>query len=967
MPLLVGCNDFDPFRGSEAGKPITFTANTYYQNGIGTRTEYSGDFFGDETKYERINWVDEDLLHIWAQVDASTKENGDYSVESHETDASNQQNSNAKVKSVGTPLTWLSNATHTIYALYPSPNTENFTDASKVSLNGNVITATIPATQVVTAESGSKVFKPDMNYAFMWAATQATPGNNVSLPFKPLMTTFEFTVVSPNSDGAQLHSFALKTDAESPVIAGDFTAAVNDDLTSCTITDIANGATAINVDLGDVVAASDSPVTFTIFALPQDLTNLTMEFTLTDNTVKKLDLKRKEEGATEYTFITFEAGKKYRITNVGVPGDGWIYTLEEVEPGAAMARHSATEGTATKGMKSYRTKGADVEEVAMTFSYSPANEETGANLEQWSDDLPDWLTSLLVTNHTDEEQPTDPFTLTGSFTQIPEETEITINQIEDHIALLKAKGDNGADSEHPQDLALYDVANLSSPRSAGVKTANSYIVDRAGWYMFPLVYGNAIDCQMGDANGWNVNSYSSDILVEQGIALTSLNKSPLLNYVNGGISSPYILDDINMDFGDVEAVIVWEDAESDKLFLTDAATVEAPNTTATYKGSDGTAKTVPYIKFKVDFDNIRQGNALIALRESGGDQRIIWSWHIWITEEAMTPITVSTRSTTVTSNDFLPKPLGFCDDKVETYHYFVPRKYFVKAEQTSGNADPVIFEVIQDEQNYYITAYSSGTHYQYGRKDPMLPFRAEIYSTTHESTGGWLNYPKAQYPKNKVYTSPDNYEVTLSDTRVRYQSSSNADNFHLGIQNPYIMYSGNRGDWYGMQQSYRNLWNMCEYNEIAQATDDFTFHQEKDRKVYKTVYDPCPPGFSVPGYSAFTIFTTDGNCHGDMSDESLWNLAAASIYGYTYYVDDTKTATIYIPNSDGRRGGSGAVLPVTFGSPAPLGDAYYLTVKGMGDRYSTCFSTTGYWPPAGPMIHIGKDHAISVLPAKEIQ
>ncbi|MBQ2105070.1 MAG: hypothetical protein II478_07890, partial [Bacteroidales bacterium] len=345
---LASCDLNEFSNASKVGKPIVFSANTYYQNGINTRTEYSGDYFGETTKYERINWVDTDLMRVWAQVDASNNANGDYSVESHETDSNNQQNSNAKVKSVGNPLTWLSDASHTIYALYPSPATDAV-DANKVSLNANVITATIPSTQVVTAASGSSVYKPDMNYAYMWAATQATPGSNVALGFKPLMTAFEFNILSANN-GVGLSSFSLVADENSPYLAGDFTATVSNDLSSCAVTSITNGSRTISVNFDDVAITPTNSITFTIFALPQTLTNLTMQFSLSDGTTKNLALKRKDDTSEEYQFITFEAGTKYRITNVGVPGDGWTYTLEEVEPGTAMARTSAAEGTQTKGM-----------------------------------------------------------------------------------------------------------------------------------------------------------------------------------------------------------------------------------------------------------------------------------------------------------------------------------------------------------------------------------------------------------------------------------------------------------------------------------------------------------------------------------------------------------------------------------------------------------------------------------------
>ncbi|MBO4844333.1 MAG: hypothetical protein J5490_07100 [Bacteroidales bacterium] len=930
---LASC-DFNEFsKGSGVGKPITFTANTYYQNGIGTRTEYSGEFFGDETKYERINWVDEDLLRIWAQVDASTKENGDYSVESHETDASNQQNSNAKVKSVGNPLTWLSDATHTIYALYPSPNTENFTDASKVSLNGNVITATIPATQVVTAESGSKVFKPDMNYAFMWAATQAAPGNNVNLGFKPLMTTFEFTVGTSVAEGLALKSFTLKTDndADSPVIAGDFTAAISDDLANCTITNIANGATAINVSLGNVAVTADSPVTFTVFALPQNLTNLSMVFTLSDDSTRELALKRKEEGATEYTFITFEAGKKYRITNVGVPGDGWTYTLEEVEPGTDMVRDDPTAGTATKTIKSYKTKGADVEEVAMTFRYSPADDD-GNNLEQWSADLPDWLEPLLVGAHTPEQGADDPFTLTGSYSEMSVVETETLNEINEHIAILKRKGNNGATSASPQDLALYDINNLASPRGT-VKTANSYVVDKAGWYMFPLVYGNAIDWEKVPSSGLNVGSYYDGL----GNGWDSENYYVLhrfRNYLNTGITSPYILDDTHLTEDQVEAVIVWEDVTSDKLFINTAEVVDTPTTTAVYKELDGTtSKTVPYIKFDVDDTNIRQGNAVIALREKSGEKRIIWSWHIWVTDTDLSTMTVETRSSTVPSNQMLKVNLGWCDTKVITDFSYTPRKYFVEVTQTEGNADAVVFAVTQTGPTSTRTFIGSATFYQYGRKDPFLPMKGELMD-----------------PFNKESYSPAGYTLVKNNTTISNstEQTSSPGNVSYGIQNPHIQYCHTSGSSYGWVTSKQhNLWDVTETSSNGHSYHDYVFDVNKDKIVVKSIYDPCPPGFSVPNYMAFSIFTTNGPA------SSGWNTPDPETedgLGYLLYTTAAGGPKMLFPYHGFRANG------LIYAGPF-----YLINSKASGDNYNVMFNY------GGTMQDGIKSNAYSVRPAKEIQ
>ncbi len=955
---LASCDLNEFSNASKVGKPIVFSANTYYQNGINTRTEYSGDYFGETTKYERINWVDTDLMRVWAQVDANNKANGDYSVESHETDSNNQQNSNAKVKSVGNPLTWLSDASHTIYALYPSPATDAV-DANKVSLNANVITATIPSTQVVTAASGSSVYKPDMNYAYMWAATQATPGSNVALGFKPLMTAFEFNILSANN-GVGLSSFSLVADENSPYLAGDFTATVSNDLSSCAVTSITNGSRTITVNFDDVAITPTNSITFTIFALPQTLTNLTMQFSLSDGTTKNLALKRKDDTSEEYQFITFEAGTKYRITNVGVPGDGWTYTLEEVEPGTAMARTSAAEGTQTKGMYSYRTKDGVTEAVEMQFRYSPADED-GNNLEQWSTTLPEWLTSLLVGEHTDDQNPDDPFTLTGTYTALPANQEITLNQIEEHSTSLKAKGTNGASSSAPQDLALYDVGSMSPRADNGVKTANSYIVGRAGWYMFPLVYGNALDSEFcSSSNGWNVGSYSISSTSTSGAIIKTFR-----NYVNNEITSPYILDDTGLDITDVEPIIVWEDALQEDLFVNpEAIDIIVPASFSPgYKNQDGTAKeSVPFIVFNVPQNKIREGNALIALREKTGDKKIVWSWHIWVSDANFSSTTtLPSRSTTVPVNNMLAKPLGFCDDIVETRTYYIPRKYFVEVSQADGYTTPVVFEISQTVEDELWRSMPTMPHYQPTRKDPFLPQTSDLKWEPQFNL--WFDWNSTN-SRDKDYYSPAGYPLLVAPFRlpVATNPSTSSFDFSYGINNPTVVFTGGLGSacWLGGNITPLNLWNMAETSATVLPSEQDTFNPDLDLVVVKTIQDPCPPGFSVPSYGAFTIFTSNGNNTGSTNPTGEWNVDNdnSSNFGYTFYTNDAHTQTMYIPATGCRYAG-------LLHTPTRTG-SFYLTSKVSGDRYFTCFTRNRFWGNPGPVDSMSKQHCWAVWPAKEV-
>ena len=940
MAILASCNVEELRYAESVGKPVRFTANTYYENGPSTRTEYSGAFFGTSPKYERIDWVDSDLLHIWAQAGTETSE-GDCQVTSHETDSDNGQISTAKVEGYGNPIVWLSTEAHTFYALYPSPETENV-DATKVTMNANVITATIPATQVVTAETGSKDFKPDMNYAYMWAANVGTPGSDVPLGFKPLMTAFEFTIGTPEADGIQISSFVLSTDEDSPYLAGDFTATVSEDLATCPVTAVSNGSRSITVNLGDVTATNETPVSFTVFALPQELKNLTMQFNLTNGFTQKLAIKTRENESSPYEFVTFAAGKKYRITNVAVPAtDGWTYTLEEVEAGAAMARNSAEAGTATKGMYSYRTKDGVSSEVAMKFRYS-------ADGTEWDDNLPAWLESLVAGAHTDEQAATDAFTLTGTYTAIEADAKDIVNDVQKHKKILKQRGTNGKDASAPQDLALYDIDNLTSPRTAGAKTANSYVVDRAGWYMFPMVYGNAIDCEKGDANGWNVGAYY-DGSGNDGWSSDIATLHRFRNYLNRGIQSPYVLTDVNLAASAVEAVVVWEDVVADSLFI-DPKSVELEEmASSAYKSAEGTTlSTVPFIKFHVVPEHIRQGNAVIALREKTGDQRIIWSWHIWVTDTDLTTVTVDTNPNVdrvVTSNQMMKVNLGWCDTKIITEYSYAPREYYVEVSQVNGNgepignATPVVFTVTQSEDPYRVMVIGASPFYQYGRKDPLLPDKGDLND-----------------PVNKDAYSPAGYTVVTNDTTIPYVSVGGSldGNVSYGIQNPYIMYGrGSENGWVASTQ--RNLWDMTDFATNSHSYQSYVINSGKDKKVIKTIYDPCPPGFSVANYTAFTIFVKNGGMDSSYSSGFTgWNTANPD-------KPETDDGDGLVLNTKADGGPSMVFYYQGFRSVGVVygGPFYELNSKSAGDKYSVSFDF------AGTVKERTKSNAYQVRPIKE--
>ena len=65
--FFQGCKDeTDESDNTPVGKAVVFTAASGFDEGAATRTAYSGEYFGDNPTYERIDWVENDLIRIYS-------------------------------------------------------------------------------------------------------------------------------------------------------------------------------------------------------------------------------------------------------------------------------------------------------------------------------------------------------------------------------------------------------------------------------------------------------------------------------------------------------------------------------------------------------------------------------------------------------------------------------------------------------------------------------------------------------------------------------------------------------------------------------------------------------------------------------------------------------------------------------------------------------------------------------------
>ena len=342
--------------------------------------------------------------------------------------------------------------------------------------------------------------------------------------------------------------------------------------------------------------------------------------------------------------------------------------------------------------------------------------------------------------------------------------------------------------EKPYDLS---TSGCTIPR----ETANCYAVNASGTYMLPLVYGNAIK------NGqYNTRAYSNP---------------DFKDYLENSIEDPYIYN--NHGYQPYDACLVW----SDGYYMFENVHLSADK---------------KWLVFSINADYMQQANAVLAVRDSQG--RIMWSWHIWVTERTLQTVhqVQDYDSGQLNAYGLMQCNLGWVDAK---WVYYNSRNLdFDFTQNTSGNVQSL--KVIQEGAAFDYKDVGS-TYYQWGRKDPLVALQ-------NWDTYGYEDYRVHQTSDpNYVYRHSDGQNTTIGGAIQHpnvYFTRSTDINPETG--KPYA------ANW--LRHNVPTLWNADQGNQSSTNS-------------VKTIYDPSPRGYKVPVPRAFAVFV-DG-CTGDGSKPEL--------------------------------------------------------------------------------------------------
>ena len=325
--------------------------------------------------------------------------------------------------------------------------------------------------------------------------------------------------------------------------------------------------------------------------------------------------------------------------------------------------------------------------------------------------------------------------------------------------------------ENPYDLSTSGDSRLR-------ETANCYAINSPGTYKLPLVYGNAIKNGQTNTQAFQGHNFK--------------------DYLDRDITGPWITSSGTP----ADACLVW----SDGFYMVEDVHLEGD-----------------YLVFTINPDYMQQANAVVAVRDN--QDRIMWSWHIWVTDRTLAEVYHLQDGIDGSLNAYgmMKCNLGWVDGK-EVY-YNSRDLNFVFTQEYSGLQGTL--KVHQTGAAFDYKDVGS-TYYQWGRKDPLVALR------------NWSNVKASDYRLHET-----------SDPKYKYTVKTGTVSLGTAIQNPNIFYTRT-------PQSYID-WLDTPNHSLWDASSSGGGSKELDKKTsVKTIYDPSPRGYKVPVPRAFSVLVNNG-------------------------------------------------------------------------------------------------------------
>lgn len=212
---------------------------------------------------------------------------------------------------------------------------------------------------------------------------------------------------------------------------------------------------------------------------------------------------------------------------------------------------------------------------------------------------------------------------------------------------------------------------------------------------------------------------------------------------------------------------------------------------------------------------------------------------------------------------------------------------------------------------------SYGVMFQWGRKDP-IPGAREYNSLTEPT----------------LYGQKTAVEILVPDATTGTIAYS--------IKHPMTFLK--KADW--LATSNNSLWgNPNGATEFSTSCS-------------KTIYDPCPAGYKVPGKDVFTIMTKTGANTTDVSEHNTFNDAAVRHGWYVYISSDSSGDTAWYPTNCSRNYNSGSLVRASYW--------FYWTSAPDAGTQAACMRFKNDWKEIDPLDRFQRGNAHVVRCSKII-
>lgn len=851
---------------------------------VATKTAFSGKDENDNvvsvhSARERIDWQTGDKIYVNMIHGGASKGTAVYTVGGYRTATGNDKSiSETTSLSSGTPLTSQESGEHVFLSTYPASGGDS--PIGPVGSNGK-FTLRMPEGNLgfTVTDAGSQryVVCDNMEYAFMAGRTSSSNVSNVKLRLRPYFNAYQFII------GEAPHNYWLTevrlTSSNYLRTKEDYTltGGVNSSGTQTSLEGTINNTTCSKVitynlkegagySNGIPLWHTDGTIDLTLLALPLAQGDLSVQFTF----------KPMEGSGASFTKTlnitdkTLQPFHKLRVHDIG--GAKWVYVLEVTDE---VNTFPAAEENKTKTdqykVKSYRYKQGrpgQAEAVKWATFINLGNRASGTEDWRWIGNNSQygnpqsavsqvgWMKFNNRTNGTGgADWETRTVEAQSHYTTVTSSDPSSF--FKDAIAnnVHRSGINNLTDSNKAIDLSLYDISG--NPLANGRSTANCYVVSAPGWYKIPLVYGNMLK---GDAK--------NDAAAVSGVHVDHNGNNIVRPWIRVQLGNPTFTPEL-----------VWQDS--------------AP-ASCTHCGHEHGVIDIQtafitsdknFLVFHLPQHSIRPGNNVIGVKV-GND--IAWSWHIWVTDQDLTPRDGRYMSALV---GWIPLSLqgGTNLSKV-----FPNRSEQVKIVQVLDNGetrDPDglekeilfyqqgnIYNIIETNREY---KFGQSVYFQYGRKDPMFP----SYPTGHNNR------------TQDIYDSAGNL-LSGSIAGTMPNTNGSAKSVQESIKNPATFYTTGTP----FSAHVGNYWNPNN----------------------KTVYDPSPIGYRV--IERFT-----GAFQSQYQESLHYIIVTGNVTYPGCYIGNN--GKLFLP-AVGQRGGGDSIL---MGTPANK-DSFG---EGANNSYSNLWAASG--------------------------